>query len=160
MTTKRIAVYLRQLHLSKALMTQQLDGLSDDDLLLQPASRGNCANWVLGHIINSRNIALRHMKDTFIWDEPTQQLYQVGSAPIIDAESPHLTRNELIDAYDKTYHALVTSIEQLTNDTLDGVVDEDETLADKITFVVWHEAYHTGQFEYLRQLTGVDDAVP
>ena len=160
MSTTRTQIYLCQLYLSKALVQQQLDGLSDEDLLRQPDSRGNCANWILGHIINSRNICLQYMQDDAIWDEATQQLYQGGSAPITGNDSPHLSRAELMHAYIQSDETLVSHIERLTDEALDGLVDDEATLADKISFVTWHEAYHTGQFEYLRQLTGVDDAVP
>lgn len=160
MSTSRASVYLYQLRFNKTITERQLEGLSDADLLLQPASRGNCANWILGHIITSRQIALQYLSDDFVWDEEKSKLYSGGSAPITGEDSPHLKRDELMDAYNKSYDQLIDCIEQLTDADLAKEVTEDRTLEDRVNFAIWHEAYHTGQFEYLRQLTGVDDSVP
>ena len=42
-----------------SVMKRQLAGLTHEDCLQQPASRGNCMNWVLGHIADARNSVLR-----------------------------------------------------------------------------------------------------
>jgi hypothetical protein len=36
---------------------------------------------------------------------------------------------------------------------------DDETVAEKIAFSHWHETYHVGQLELLRQLAGKNDKV-
>jgi len=53
-------------------------------------------------------------------------------------------------------------ISGMTSEDLDKEIGEDEekvTLGMRIEFLSWHEAYHTGQTEYLRQLAGTDDKV-
>lgn len=159
MANERIAVYIKQLRLSKALLERQLAGLNENDLLLQPPIRGNCANWIMGHIIATRFTALEYMGQG-LWDDDAYALYKVGSSPITDVSSPHLSYEELKAAYETTHNTLVTCLEETNDDALDTLVDENATLADKLNFVVWHEAYHTGQFEYLRQLTGINDSIP
>ena len=37
--------------------------------------------------------------------------------------------------------------------------ERDDTLRKRLAFMAWHDSYHTGQTEYLRQLTGVNDKV-
>ena len=52
------------------VIKQQVDGLTHEDSLLQLPFRGNCLNWVLGHILVSRNRALTLIGDwpgTTIW---------------------------------------------------------------------------------------------
>ena len=40
------------------VVKQQVDDLTHEDSLLQPPFRGNCLNWVLGHIVVHRDKAL------------------------------------------------------------------------------------------------------
>ena len=37
------------------VVRRQTEGLSHEDSLIQPPFRGNCLNWVLGHIVATRN---------------------------------------------------------------------------------------------------------
>jgi uncharacterized damage-inducible protein DinB len=41
-------------------------------------------------------------------------------------------------------------------EALDG---ETESMAERLAFAHWHETYHVGQLELLRQLTGKNDKV-
>jgi hypothetical protein len=40
--------------LTYRVIKRQLDGVSHEESLVQPPFRGNCLNWVLGHIVCSR----------------------------------------------------------------------------------------------------------
>ena len=59
---------------------------------------------------------------------------------------------------DVSQERLDAALAGLTTEDLERVVD-DRTLAERLTFDYWHEAYHTGQTELLRQLAGADDKV-
>ena len=41
------------------VILKQVEGLTHEDSLIQPPFRGNCLNWVLGHIADNRNTMLR-----------------------------------------------------------------------------------------------------
>ncbi|MCI0710071.1 MAG: hypothetical protein L0154_07895 [Chloroflexi bacterium] len=41
------------------IVGMQTDALSHADSLLQPPYRGNCMNWVIGHIVRSRGVMLK-----------------------------------------------------------------------------------------------------
>lgn len=160
MATQRCATYISHVTISHSIVLQQLDGLSDEDMLLQPESRGNCANWILGHIIASRNTIIRIFDKEFVWDDATIKLYNYGSEPITSAESPHISLDGLLEAYENSKVLLLECLEQASDEDLEKVINDRGTTAnDRISFMIWHESYHSGQFEYLRQLAGKNDKV-
>ncbi|MGB7339722.1 MAG: DinB family protein [Phototrophicaceae bacterium] len=160
MSTQRCKSYISHLKISHSIVLQQLDGLSNEDMLRQPQPRGNCANWVLGHIIASRHSMTRLFDKPFVWDQATIKLYNYGSDPITSAESPHIPLEALLEAYETSKVSLLECLEQATDADLEKVINDQGTTAnDRISFMIWHESYHSGQFEYLRQLADKNDKV-
>lgn len=160
MITGRASVYISQMQINSNIILRQLDGLSNTDSLLQPEARGNCANWVLGHIIATRKGMYDALEQDFVWDEETTKLYGRQSLAITGADSPHLPLEDLLQVHQTTSDFLVECFNNLSDSQLDSAVNEKgTTVADRLTFLIWHESYHVGQLEYLRQLAGVDDVV-
>lgn len=148
-----------RLEINNNILQRQIEGLTDADLLLQPESRGNCFNWVLGHIVNSRNGILKALGAEVVWDEEKDALYGRESAPITGADDPHLPMVELLEAHRISGERIVQRLESITDEELDVMRNERTSVWRWVSFLVWHDAYHTGQFEYLRQLSGIDDKV-
>src|SRR5258707_13686376 len=65
---------------------RQTAGLTHADSLLQPAMRGNCLNWVLGHIAASRNVILRMLGEEPVLTVEYAERYKRGSEPVLGAE--------------------------------------------------------------------------
>lgn len=142
------------------VVNAQLDGLSHEDCLLQLPFRGNCANWVLGHIISSRSSMIKQITGETYWDDEVDALYKFGSEPITDGEHAlHLDR--LMEHLKQSAKALKTAVNGATQEQLNAIWNEERksSLLDFLIFMTWHESYHTGQFEYLRQLAGKNDKV-
>jgi hypothetical protein len=57
------------------VIRRQVDGLTHEDSLLQLPFRGNCLNWVLGHIVATRNRALALLGEPPIWSEAEAARY-------------------------------------------------------------------------------------
>ncbi|MGB1288303.1 MAG: DinB family protein, partial [Aggregatilineales bacterium] len=131
----------------------------DEDLLLQMPFRGNCGNWVLGHIVSSRNSILGFVGEDKLWGDEERALYSFDSEPITGAECPHFALEKLIADLDAAGECLIAKLESMDDSDLDENLDEKTILGDRVRFMVWHESYHTGQFEYIRQLAGKDDKV-
>jgi uncharacterized damage-inducible protein DinB len=136
---------------------RQMNGLTHADSLLQPPYRGNCLNWVLGHIINSRNIMLVMVGLPKLWNETESQRYRRGSDPIIHDEQA-LPLDRLQADFETVNERLVAALAALSETDLEAPAD-DETLGEALLTLIWHETYHIGQLEQLRQLTGVGDQV-
>ena len=139
----------------------QLDGLTHEDCLLQLPFRGNCANWVLGHIISSRSAMIKSVTGEAYWDDETNELYKFGSEPITDGENA-LQLDQLQEHLEQSAAALKDAINSVSSsEKWETIVFEDRgtKLIDFLLFMTWHESYHAGQFEYLRQLAGKNDHI-
>jgi hypothetical protein len=65
---------------------------------------------------------------------------------------------KLLADLDMTNERLSRALSRLSTEELEQPV-EDRTLGDRMAFACWHDTYHVGQTEYLRQLAGTDDKV-
>jgi hypothetical protein len=157
--SQRAADFIHRLRINSSVIHQQLEGLTDADLLLQPAFRGNCANWVLGHITGERGYMLDLLGVESLIDKRDYAMYERDSAPITGPDSPHLPMARLLADFDAAGTAILALFEAITDETLAMPAVDDRALGYMLNFIIWHEAYHVGQFEYLRQITGVDDKV-
>ena len=157
-TTDLIQGLERNLGIIKA----QTEGLSHADSLLQLPFRGNCLNWVLGHIAANRNSMLLFLGKEAIVSEAHAKRYGYGSEPVCGDADDILTLEQLLMVLEQGQGALTASLQKITAEELAREVQSflgTTTLGQLIFYLYWHESYHTGQPEYLRQLAGKDDKV-
>ena len=142
------------------ILTKQVEGLTHADSLLQLPFRGNCFNWVLGHIIVSREDVLSWVGVDRSYTEEETARYQYDSDPITSADDPNaLHLDRLLADLERTQQQLVDALEEISEAQLAEKDDRGQTLTYRILFMAWHEGYHAGQTEYLRQLAGKDDKI-
>lgn len=147
--------------LTHRIIRMQTDGLTHANSLLQLPFRGNCLNWVLGHIIAGRNTALKLLREPPVWDKEDATRYSTGSEPIRMDEQA-LPLNRLLDDLDRSQQRIVASLEQIPPEGLAALVDSgrgERPLGQTLAGLHWHETYHTGQLELLRQLAGKNDSL-
>jgi hypothetical protein len=143
--------------LTYRVIKRQLDGVTHEESLVQPPFRGNCLNWVLGHIVVSRTEALTILEETPPWSEGDAALYQRNSDPISSAEQA-LPLSQLQALLEESQTRLLAGLARATPEFMKEKLDE-ETRAERIAFSNWHETYHVGQLELLRQLAGKNDKI-
>lgn len=142
------------------VLTRQVEGLTHEDSLLQLPFRGNCLNWVIGHVLVSRQGALDLLGIKSWWTEEEIARYKFDSAPITSADDPAvLPLDRLIADFEKTQELLDDGFAEISDAQLAEKDKRDRTVAQRLLFTAWHEGYHVGQTEYLRQLAGKDDKI-
>ncbi len=145
-------------NLNHRVLHMQIDGLSHEDSLLVPPFRSNCLNWVLGHIIASRSTALTLLGEEPVWSDEEKAAYDRESEPITPETAYPLEK--LTADLDTSQERLGAALESASPEELAQIVGgKDRSLGERLAFLYWHEAYHTGQTELLRQLAGMDDKV-
>jgi uncharacterized damage-inducible protein DinB len=147
--------------LTRQLIRMQTDGLTHEDSLIQPPFRGNCLNWVLGHILQGRNTALTLLGEPPIWDRQKVARYERGSEAITRSEQA-LPLEELLVDLDRSQEQIAAVLKRTTSEALATDVPYRggrRPLGQALASQHWHETYHTGQLELLRQLAGTDDAI-
>lgn len=145
-----------------AILGRQLDGLSHADSLLQPESRGNCLNWIVGHIAVHRDYVLEAMGQPKILGDEIVPRYDRGSDPITSADDEGVLPLEtLVEAITRQQEQIAATLATITPEHLAQPAPKSEpaTVQRMTTFLLWHEAFHVGQTEYLRQLAGKNDKV-
>ena len=142
------------------VIEQQVNGLSHQESLLQLPFRSNCFNWVLGHIVVHRDKALQALGKGPTLNANKTQVYQRGSDPILDQESA-VPLTTLLEALKDSQKTLLTQLQEIPDKKLTAYWDQEKEISvgERIIFLQWHEAYHVGQLEILRQLAGKDDKI-
>jgi hypothetical protein len=139
----------------------QTDGLTNADSLIQPPFRGNCLNWVLGHILVGRNDVLELLGEPPFWDEAEAARYRSGSDPVT-ADDQALSLEQLLADLDHSQDQIAAALASVLPQFLAEPVkpgENDQPRGAAVAFLHWHETYHTGQLELLRQLAGKNDAI-
>lgn len=142
----------------------ECEGISHEQSLLQPQPRGNCLNWVIGHLLTGRNDVLRALNSPFVVDEADLAPYKRESDPITAEGEGVLQLERLLDLLQEGQTHISELMPLLTEDEANrevySVVTGRNTRLSKLAFFhYFHDAYHVGQTSYLRQLAGKNDKI-
>jgi hypothetical protein len=130
-------------------------GFSHADALLQPHARGNCANWILGHIAAYRNVVLEHLGLPPTFDPQAARRYVANTPPVL-ADGPDIARLEDILAAIEQAEARIgpgiRACPPARAAELTQFGPREMTRAEAVLAAMRHEALHTGQLELLAEL--------
>jgi uncharacterized damage-inducible protein DinB len=141
------------------VIKMQTEGLTNEDSLIQPPFRGNCLNWVLGHIIYHRGRLLQVLGDTSDWPGEQIQRYGRESESISGPAEDILSLTQLLSLLDQAQERIAAKLQNVSEEELDAIIVNEDTRGEISARLLWHETYHTGQLELLRQLAGKNDKV-
>lgn len=130
------------------------EGISHAESLLAPGGIGNGMNWVLGHMVHVNEAILQLLGARGVLEPDELVRYAPGAPPIGtgDARSFPWMRETLLaqtPLLDAAWAAV--SQERLQSPPPPGF---DGVLSDFLRFIVFHQAYHTGQCGTLRRQLG------
>lgn len=145
------------------IIKMQTEGLSHEDSLVQLPFRGNCMNWVVGHILTNRNSVLKLLG---IEQPPTADLvarYTRESQPITASGTDVVALERLIELLEESQAQLAGLLADITPEELSREVAffgrRSMPVSEWLFFFYFHDTYHSGQTEILRQAAGKDDKV-
>lgn len=144
-----------------SLIHRLVDGITSEESVMSPPFRGNSSNWVLGHIVYGRNMALLALGAEPVLSDEQVERYQTGSDPVTP-DQPGVSFPKLLTLLDRTQEQLAASLGEAADEALSAMHDEEKqlTVGARIDQLHWHETYHLGQFELLRQIGREKPAVP
>ena len=125
--------------------------------MFQPEPLGNCANWILGHIIANRNTIMKLVGENPIWNGEESHPYRRGSEPLTDDTSA-IPLDRMLTDLRASQEKLSSILTKMSAKQLEAIV-EDVTLYDYLGALQFHEAYHAGQLGILRRLIGKPGAI-
>lgn len=142
-------------------IARNTEGLSHEDSVRQPSPGGNCANWILGHVISVHNNALQMLGEAPVMDG--DELAGVLENPITSADAA-LDWNEMRQKFLASEDRCLAAIGALESDRLDEggyphPFGGEVTLGEILALLAFHQAYHAGQFGLSRRLAGREGAI-
>ena len=155
MTTEGLKMLFQYNHYAIGVNARDL---THEESLVGPRPAGNCANWVLGHIVATRGAVLELLGEPPVWDPTEGEAYRRGSAPIVDAARAK-PFPEIVQALDRSQERLMSGLSRIKEEDL-GPAEAKGSLAGKLAVLQFHEAYHAGQLGLLRRIAGRKGAIP
>lgn len=143
---------------------QNTQGFSDEESLRKPASAGNPLNWVVGHMVATRNHMFGSIGLEPFWSEEEIAKYDRGSKPYADGWSG-LPFGKVLADFDASQNTLRKALENLTVEQLSAPLPADRnpfqlnSLGEMLAAFNFHEAYHAGQTGILRRILGREGAI-
>lgn len=145
------------------VLRRTVKDVSHEESLKHPKPAGNCANWVLGHIVDTRNRVMVLFGKQPVYPNEKFAGYIQNSASLSDS-SKAVPFEEMLEAYDRLQNEIIEGLSQTSNDALkqkapfSPLDDPDETVGSLLAGIAFHESYHIGQLGLLRRILNKDKA--
>lgn len=144
----------------QSVLKRATDEITNGKGMVAPKEGGNCATWIVGHLVNTRNIHLEIMEKEPLFPIEKYTRYNQGTDPLSDSDSG-LPFDELLTAYDKIHEVWIAALNEMTDDKLSAKAPSasgkstDKTIGSLLSELSFHEAYHIGQLGLLRKVYGL-----
>lgn len=155
---------LKLFAITHGALHMNLKDVTHDESLVQPEPGGNCLNWVVGHIVASRDQLFPMLGEEPVLPAEVGARYRRGSAPVRNAAEAR-PLPELVAALDRSQEKLLGAIGRLDAARLSaplevkGLPGNPSTLFEALASFNFHEAYHVGQSGVLRRIAGKPGAI-
>lgn len=138
-----------------------LDGVSAEQSVAQPSPGGNCANWILGHMIGVHNSVMGLANAAPVWD--SEDLARASTEPITSMDQA-LDWDTMVTNLIESEGRLMAALDALTDEQLDEGGMEDPfgnptTRGQLLNLMALHQNYHVGQLGMSRRLVGLEGAI-
>lgn len=136
-----------QFRIGAFVLDRNLGGITHEESLRAPQPGGNTMNWIVGHVVRTRNQALGLLGDQPPFDEADFEPYGAGTFDPNRA----LRLEELKRRFDTLGPALMSALEKTTAEELSAAApfspigNPNETVGSLLASIAFHEAYHLGQ---------------
>lgn len=137
-----------------------LDGMTHEHSLAQPAPGGNCANWILGHLVDVHNGVMRVLGEKPVWE--SDRLSRAGHGPIErpeDAIDWDSLRDRLLGSRDRCLAAVRALTEEALAEELPDPFGGACSRAELLAILAFHQTYHAGQLALSRRIAGLPGAI-
>ena len=152
---KAYALNVRVIHM-------QTEDLTHADSLIRTPYNINSLNWVVGHIANNRDLVLGLLGDGPLLNEAETAWYERGSEPLASENADCLPLERLLEIIDQGQAIIAERLPALSPEQLAGeltVGKRTTTLGARLHWYYFHDTYHVGQTDLLRQVAGKNDQI-
>ena len=132
---------------------RNLEGITHEDSLVMPQPAGNPINWVVGHVVATRNRMFVILKVEPVWPNEVSLQYS-GVDASMWAPSDALDLKSIEADLTRSQSSLMSALDDMTARDLNVRSKDGRSLAEVLGFFQFHEAYHVGQVGLLRRIVG------
>jgi len=163
-TLGEIEVLRHSLRTTQQVLRMNVEGITQEQSLVNPEPAGNCLNWIVGHMLCVYNDVLPLVGQQPVMSKESLKRYGRGTPPLRDAKEA-LPLSEMVSACDEAVKRFECGLGSLTPERLDRPApfsptqNPDETVRSLLTIVAFHQAYHVGQTGVLRRIVGKPGAI-
>lgn len=156
---------IQQFKFTQFTVLKNLEGVTHKESLTGPDPAGNCANWVLGHIVWSRGLIHKLIGEKQSLHEEKAAFYQRGGEPIGEGSGAVVALEELLGAFISSHATLKTALEEMSEERYGAPKPEGwdspggDSIGEQLAALAFHEAYHAGQLGMIRRITGKKDCL-
>jgi uncharacterized damage-inducible protein DinB len=137
-----------------------VEGITPEQSLAQPAGGGNCANWILGHLTQVQNGAMKLLGEEPVWEN--EQLARAGFEPIT-GPTKAIDWTTLKDRFFGSRERCLKAIAALSDQSLEETVPHPfggtSSKAELLNTLAFHQTYHVGQLGLSRRVAGLEGAI-
>jgi uncharacterized damage-inducible protein DinB len=141
----------------------QTKDMTQAESLIQLPFRANCMNWIVGHIVTNRNTLMSLLDEAPALEASLAERYTRNSEPIGTEDVGVLPLETLVGALESSQERLAAALAGLGPEDMErevvGPGGRKTRLGSALFFFYFHDSYHVGQTEILRQASGKDDKV-
>lgn len=150
---------LHSLGTSNVVVNRNLEDINHRDSLVHPQPEGRTFNWILGHMVRTRNEILELMGKKPLYPKSKFDVY----TPKGFSEAKALDIEELKNAFNALQGELEEGIKSLPKEKLNEPAtlrpDRQDTVGSILATIFWHEAYHAGQLGTMRRVIGKEGKI-
>lgn len=142
------------------IVERNLTDMTEAQSLRQPEPFGNCANWIVAHMLLVHNAIMGLVGEGPAWDNPA--LERAREAPVTGAAEA-FDWSELRSRFQGSRDRLLAGLDRLTDEQLDEpLVDpfgNPNTRGGLLNLLALHQNYHAGQLGLSRRLVGLEGVI-
>ncbi len=125
------------------VINKNLEGITDEEALKMSDGGGNCINWIMGHIVFTRDSALETAGIDKICSKEFEELYKTGTS--LSEPSKAVKIIKMVELINKSQELLMKRFNEV------DFRNEDKKM-EWFIGIGFHEAYHAGQIGILRKI--------
>ena len=165
-TQNEVQNWIGTLNINHWLIEKHIEGVWHEQTMIQAPYNVNRMNWVVGHLAEHRDWMLRALDETTLMPAKEAMLYRRGSEPVQD-DTEVVQLEVLLDYLRRAKECLTAKLSTVDDAFLlekpqTGILldsHKDKNRLERIQGLIWHETYHIGQLDLLRQVAGMNDTI-
>lgn len=151
----------QQYELFYRVMRANLADMTAEQSLLQPSPGGNCANWILAHVIAAHNAVMDLAGEAPVMDPATVE--RARAEPVTGPDEGY-DWSEMTARFEASMGRCLAAIGRLSDAQLEegGFTDPFGTQVTRgglLNLLAMHQNYHAGQLGLSRRLAGLPGVI-